>query len=122
MSLKVLIDVNLSPEWVTALASKGWEALHWSAVGNVGAPDAVVMGWAKYNRYLVFTHDLDFGTALALTRAEAPSVVQIRGRLVLPEQAGDLIFAVLARYRDELETGALVVVDEAKSRVRILPL
>ena len=25
---------------------------------------------------IVFTHDLDFGTALALTRAEKPSVIQ----------------------------------------------
>jgi len=29
--LKLLIDMNLSPAWVEALQTMGFEAIHWSA-------------------------------------------------------------------------------------------
>jgi predicted nuclease of predicted toxin-antitoxin system len=54
--------MNLSVEWVAELAQHGWSAVHWSTVGDPRADDAVVMGWALANGYVVFTHDLDFGT------------------------------------------------------------
>ena len=31
--MKLLIDMNLSPTWVTAFAEAGIEAVHWSSVG-----------------------------------------------------------------------------------------
>jgi hypothetical protein len=31
------------------------------------------MAWARENRYVVFTHDLDFGTLLAVTRESGDS-------------------------------------------------
>lgn len=122
MKPTILIDMNLSPEWVTTFLAGGWPAVHWSSIGAADAPDGSLMEWAQHRGAVVFTHDLDFGTALALSRANRPSVFQMRGRRVLPEQAGDLVLALLERYRPELEAGALVVVDEHKSRVRILPL
>jgi len=122
MSVKIVIDMNLSPEWAPLLVKEGWEAVHWSAIGDPWAPDAAIMNWARDNAFIVFTHDLDFGTALALTHAAGPSVLQIRGHKVLPEQIFDIIAAALHRYETELKTGALLVVEESRSRVRILPL
>ena len=122
MSLAVLIDMNLSAEWVDYLVQRGWPAVHWSTVGDPRAPDPVIMDWAVANGHLVFTHDLDFGTALALTRAAGPSVIQVRGRNVLPEHLGALVVAALEQLEAELAAGALVVVEEAKRRVRVLPL
>jgi predicted nuclease of predicted toxin-antitoxin system len=78
------------------------------------------MEWARANGYVVFTHDLDFGTALALTRAEGPSVIQVRAEDVLPDHLGDIIFKALRQYQAHLEAGALIVVDESTYRVRIL--
>lgn len=122
MSVQLLIDMNLSVEWVAELASHGWSALHWSAVGDPTATDLQIMAWALANGYVVFTHDLDFGTMLALTHATGPSVLQVRGQNVLPEDIGILVIAALRRYDAELAAGALVVVDVKKSRVRVLPL
>jgi predicted nuclease of predicted toxin-antitoxin system len=34
MTIKILVDINLSPDWVPALARERWEAVHWSAVGD----------------------------------------------------------------------------------------
>src|SRR5947199_6908810 len=88
MSIKVVVDMNLSPEWVPFLTQAGWQAVHWSAVGDPRATDATIMAWALANGYAVFTHDLDFGTLLALTHAGGPSVLQVRGQNVLPEDMG----------------------------------
>ena len=35
--LKLLIDMNLSPQWIEALADAGIEAQHWSKVGDGAA-------------------------------------------------------------------------------------
>ena len=80
------------------------------------------MAWALANQYVVFTHDLDFGTALALTHASGPSVPQVRGQDVLPGHMAPLVIAALRRHEADLEAGALIVVDESRSRVRVLPL
>jgi predicted nuclease of predicted toxin-antitoxin system len=79
------------------------------------------MAWALTNRYIVFTHDLDFGTTLALTHATGPSVLQVRGQDVLPEDIGAVVIAALRQHEAALAAGALVVVDSKKSRVRVLP-
>ena len=44
MTIKVLVNMNLSPEWVSTLTDEGWEAVHWSAVGDPRAPDAEIIG------------------------------------------------------------------------------
>jgi predicted nuclease of predicted toxin-antitoxin system len=120
--MKLLVDMNLSPDWVGAFQKEGWEAVHWSNVGDIRAIDSVIMSWAKENRHVVFTHDLDFGTLLALTHAEGPSVIQVRTQDVAPAAISRLVIKVLHQFQSELEAGALVVVDEARARVRILPL
>ena len=122
MSLRLVIDVNLSPEWVPFLTEAGIHANHWRQVGNPSATDQVIMDWATEHGYAVFTHDLDFSVMLALTRAGRPSVIQLRGPQVLPEQIGPVLIQSVRRFRTDLERGALVVVEPGRSRVRILPL
>jgi predicted nuclease of predicted toxin-antitoxin system len=120
--LKFLIDMNLSPLWVEAFKAEGFEATHWSRVGDPGALDREVLEWARRERHVVFTHDLDFSRLLALTQAKGPSVLQLRSQSVLPEKAGPLLFAALRQHGELLEQGALVVIDAATSRARILPI
>ena len=122
MSVKILIDMNLSPDWVAPLESAGWSAVHWSMIGDPRATDRAIMDWAVANGYVVFTHDLDFGTTLALTHETGPSVLQVRSRDVLPDHLASTVIAAIRQHEADLEGGALVVVDESKSRVRILPI
>ena len=86
--------MNLSSEWVSALASD----------------------------YVVFTHDLDLGTMLALSHANGPSVFQLRTDHVVPAQLAPIVVAALQQHEDDLTAGSLVVVDEHRSRVRVLPI
>lgn len=81
--IKLVVDVGLPPAWVDVFAKHGWAAVHWSNVGDPRAEDSVVMAWAREHQHVVFTHDLDFGTLLALTRASGPSVIQVRAQDVL---------------------------------------
>ena len=122
MSIQLVIDMNLSVDWVPAFAAKGWSALHWSSCGDPSAEDVEIMEWARSHGFVVFTHDLDFGTMLALTHATGPSVLQVRGQSVLPEDIGTVVIAAVNQYEAALAAGALVVVDVKKSRVRVLPL
>jgi len=71
---------------------------------------------------VLFTHDLDVGAILAATNADAPSVIQIRTQDVTPDKARDLLLNSLKRFEKHLLQGALISLDEEKSRVRLLPL
>jgi len=120
--MKLLVDMNLSPDWVPVLVQAGWKTVHWSGIGNPRAADSEIMAWARQNKHIVFTHDLDFGTMLALTQAEGPSVIQVRTQDVTPSVIGKLVVNALRQFQKELEKGALIVLDEATVRARILPL
>lgn len=122
MSVRLLVDMNLSPEWISVLERLGHAAVHWSTVGDPRSDDSTIMAWARDNGYAVFTHDLDFGTLLALTHADGPSVLQVRGQDVLPERMVGMVDAALRQHEASLEAGAIVVVDVRKTRVRVLPL
>lgn len=41
--MKLLVDMNLSPGWVDTLAQAGFEAVHWSRLGDVKASDREIM-------------------------------------------------------------------------------
>jgi len=114
--------MNLSPAWIPTLEAAGFEAIHWSLVGDPRAIDAEVMGWAKAQGYMVFTHDLDFGAILASTGASGPSVVQVRTQDVTPEHLGDLVIGALRQFEEVILRGAIISVDESRMRSRILPL
>jgi predicted nuclease of predicted toxin-antitoxin system len=120
--MKLLIDMNLSPHWVSVLVEAGFEAVHWSALGRSNAPDTEIMDFAKANGYVVLTHDLDFGAILAATHGEKPSVVQIRSEDVSPEVIGKLLIIALRQMTMELDEGALLTLDPNRPRLRVLPL
>jgi predicted nuclease of predicted toxin-antitoxin system len=120
--MKILIDMNLSPDWVEVFTAAKIESIHWLSVGDPAAKDTVLMAYARMNDYVVFTNDLDFGTLLAIQQVNLPSVIQIRTQDLLPTSIGSLVISALQQFRSELTTGALVTIDSSRLRVRILPI
>ena len=120
--MKILLDMNLSPDWCQTLKSHGFEPLHWSYVGDPRAKDTEIMDWARDNGYILITHDLDFGALLAVTKQQRPSVLQIRTQNVTIKNLEPLLIQTLRQFEDVLDNGALIVVEQAKKRVRVLPL
>jgi len=120
--MKLVLDMNLTPDWVPILTRAGHDAVHWSSVGCARAKDREITAWARDRQRIVFTHDLDFGTILAATGAESPSVIQVRTQDPTPEHCDEMILDTLERYAEALAEGALISVDEIRARVRLLPL
>ncbi len=120
--MKLLIDMSLSPLWVEFLASAGFDSVHWSAIGKADAPDSQIFDYGGANKPVVFTHDLDFGTLLAVRKSQQPSVIQVRTQDVLPDAIGEFVVRALRGSRAHLEEGALVTVDPRRDRIRLLPL
>jgi len=114
--------MNLTPEWIPFLTEEGIEAVHWIALGHPRTPDPEIMAFAREHKYVVLTHDLDFGNILAATNARGPSVVQVRTQNPTPQFVGDAVIAALNELRAQLERGALVTIEPTKRRSRILPL
>lgn len=71
---------------------------------------------------VVITNDLDFSAILAATSGQAPSVVQVRGQDLLSDAALSAVARALEAYHEEVDAGALLSIDEAGTRVRMLPL
>ena len=120
--MKLLIDMNLSPAWVKVFESQGYEAIHWSMVGEPNALDQTIFAWAGEHDYIVFTHDLDFGAILAATGHTKPSVIQVRTQDVTPNHLEKMVFLALRQFESLLLQGSLITIEEEKLRARILPL
>jgi predicted nuclease of predicted toxin-antitoxin system len=120
--MKLLLDMNLSPRWLALLKDSRIEAAHWSSLGRVDASDTEIMAYAAQHGYVVVTQDLDFSTILAATQGEKPSVVQIRSDNLDPDVIAAQVIDVARKLEGELDSGALVSVEPARTRVRLLPL
>jgi predicted nuclease of predicted toxin-antitoxin system len=120
--MKLLVDMNLSPTWVATLREAGHDATHWAKVGEPTAPDVAIMRFARVEGYVVVTNDLDFSAILAATGGVGPSVIQIRGTDLRPSSIAGVVLAAISQMADELNAGALLTIDPARTRVRVLPL
>ena len=120
--VKLLVDVNLSPRWVTLLTSDGLEAIRWSEVGAVDAPDPTIMRYAEREDYVVPTHDQDFGTLLAYSRQGKPSVILLRTTSLRVGTVGPRLLKALHAAREDLVMGAILVIEDKRVRLRNLPI
>jgi predicted nuclease of predicted toxin-antitoxin system len=114
--------MNLSPRWVDALAGAGHDAIHWSTVGRPNASDHELIAWAIAEGRTFLTADLDYPAILAAGRHRRPSVVLLRSEAWNPESMTEIVVSALAWAETELISGAIVAVDMARARLRILPL
>ena len=119
--MKLLVDMNLSPNLLTLLGTAGHEVVHWSSIGDPRAGDSEILKWARTNEYTVLTHDLDFGAILAATKTDSPSVLQIRTQDVSPQRIAPILLSALEQYKGPLEKGAILTCDEWSVRAHILP-
>lgn len=120
--MKLLVDMNLSPEWLDVLDRAGWESRHWTSVGPPDASDAELLHWAQEHGYTVLTQDLDFTQLLFHLRSRGPSVVLLRVADELSQFQQERVCVAIKSSTQALETGAVLVIDEHRARVRRLPI
>lgn len=120
--MKFLIDMNLSPRWREYLSDAGLDVEHWSTIGAPDASDVDILDFASRDGWVIVTHDLDFGSLLALRGLELPSVIQIRAQATLPQDVGKQILDAISVSTSYIHRGALITVTPADDRISILPL
>ncbi|MDG4773734.1 DUF5615 family PIN-like protein [Solwaraspora sp. WMMD792] len=121
--MRFLVDNNLSPAVATGLHAHGHDAEHVRDYGLAAAPDEVVLERARQEQRVLISADTDFGTLLASSGADEPSVLLVRrisGRRAA--QIVAILAANLDAIADDLASGAVVVVGENWLRVRPLPI
>jgi len=121
--MDLLIDMNLTPRWAPFLDNAGHRAFHWSSIGQPTASDDEIFEYARKNKLVVLTNDLDFSHILAHTLNFAPSVILLRGEPLVPEGRGAALLSALSDCAAELVQGAILSLDlSGRARSRLLPL
>lgn len=120
--MKLLVDMNLSPDWVAYLESHGWEACHWSGVGPGNAPDPELIRWAREHNHIIVTQDMDFSQLLFATSEAGPSVVLLRLDNEFDETVRGHICNAIGLAEPALCQGALLTISGKRVRLRYLPI
>lgn len=121
--MRFLVDQNLSRKLAEALRAAGHDVVHTSEVELSSASDRAVADLAVAEERVVVSADTDFGTLLAASGAGRPSVLLVRLRS--PRQAeaiAEIVVANLDEVVEDLEAGAIVVLEDERVRIRRLPL
>ena len=114
--------MNLSPEWAESLRDSGLDAIHWSRLGAANAPDHEIFAQVRADGLVILTQDLDFSQILFETAASGPSRILLRLGDELSFGTRRRVAGIILQCRSEIESGALLVIDEQKTRLRTLPL
>ncbi len=120
--MRYLADHHISPRTVTLLKTSGHDVIRVSDILPQDAPDSLILERARLDRQTVITQDLDYSALLASTHYTQPSVVSLRLQNNRPERLASILLKILPTIEDDLRTGAIVVVEENRIRVRSLPL
>jgi predicted nuclease of predicted toxin-antitoxin system len=121
--LRFLVDQNRSPRLAELLRLAGHDATHTVDLGLERATDEALIAVAVADERVIVSGDTDFGALLALARQSKPSVVLFRQRRNRrAEDQARTLFENLDAIEADLERGAVVVFEDARIRVRHLPL
>lgn len=86
------------------------------------ASDAEIVEAAAHDARTILTQDLDFSAIVALSGRTRPSVVSLRLSLSRVEAVNQRLTEVLATIEREVESGAIVSVEDDRVRSRGLPV
>ena len=120
--MRFLADAGVSPDTVAFLTRLGHDAIHVRALEMHRAQDRELVDYARSEERVIVTFDLDFGDILALGVLDRPSVILLRLSDERPAEVNGRLATVVAEQAAALESGALILVEDVRYRVRKLPI
>jgi predicted nuclease of predicted toxin-antitoxin system len=121
--MRFLIDASLSPRLAEAPTDAGHDAVHVQIAVGLDATADAVFDHARVDQRVIVTAAPDFGDLLAHRATTEPSVILLRRRTGRrPSQQAELLLGHLDSFQPDLDGGAIVVIEQARIRVRALPL
>ena len=120
--MRFLADMGVSWRVLEHLRTAGHDAVHLRDEGLQKLPDDLVFKKAIDEQRIILAFDLDFGEIAARTRGPVISVILLRLTNTTSEHVASRLDAALTLAGDALAAGAIVVVEEDRCRIRLLPI
>lgn len=120
--MKFLADMGVSGRVVEWLRTNGHDAVHLRDQGLQRLADGLIFAKAASEGRIVLTFDLDFGEILAHSGGQMVSVVLFRLNNATTPFVIRRLETVLADTAEVLLSGAIVVLEDGRYRIRRLPL
>jgi predicted nuclease of predicted toxin-antitoxin system len=119
--ISILADMGVSQGVVHWLREQGHDVVHLRDQGLERLPDQEVFQKAFAEQRVVITFDLDFGEIVAVSGEVIVSVIVFRLSNARTPFVSQRLATVLPELEEVLQTGAIVVDEEGRHRVRRLP-
>ncbi|HPA44903.1 MAG TPA: DUF5615 family PIN-like protein [bacterium] len=120
--MKFLADMGVSISTVRALRQEGHDTVHLTDEGLQRIPDPEILEKARQEGRTVLTFNLDFGDLLASGLTESPSVIVFRLHDKTPSSVTLKLIDLIHQRAEDILKGAVVVVEDARYRLRRLPI
>ncbi len=120
--MRFLADMGVSQLVVEWLRVNGHETVHLRDEGLHRLPDSDIFLKAASEQRIVLTYDLDFGEILAGSGGQIVSVILFRLRNARTDFVIQRLADVLESSSAELLQGAIVIVEDGRHQVRLLPI
>jgi predicted nuclease of predicted toxin-antitoxin system len=120
--MRFLADMGVAQSIVQWLRNEGHDAVHLREEKLHRIPNGAIFEKAYAESRVILTFDLDFGEIIALSGGKSVSVILFRLHNTRTPHVVERLKKVLRDSGDDLEKGAIVVVEESRHRTRRLPI
>lgn len=120
--MRFLCDMGVSRKVSRWLNQQGHESSHLGEEGLTRLPNGQIFAKAIAENRVVLTFDLDFGEIASMAGDCVASVVVFRLQNGRAQHVIDRLAVALEKATEALDNGAIVTVEEARIRIRQLPI
>ncbi|MBI5406874.1 MAG: DUF5615 family PIN-like protein [Nitrospirae bacterium] len=120
--MRFLADMGISMRIVEWLRSINHDVVHLREQNLQTLPDNEIFDKAITEDRIILTFDLDFGEIIALSKGRQISVILFRLRNTTTSFVLKRLEKVITESAELLKMGHIIIVEEARYRIRKLPI